>query len=92
MICAPLSSTPPLAAVLPRFRHKQTRTEGMRHALNLPELREAEPHNQRELEDVVKGKPVGDADGGFKDIEEAEHNPVTTDSIASSVSCERGYK
>lgn len=44
--------------------------------MNLPELRESEPHKETELEDEVEGEPVGDAEGGFNDGEEGKDHPV----------------
>lgn len=50
--------------------------------MNLPELRESEPHKETELEDEVEGEPVRDAEGGFNDGEEGEEHPVPTVAVS----------
>ena len=48
-----------------------------REQQNIPELREAKPHNQDELEDVVEWKPVGYVESGLKEVEERKDDPVS---------------
>jgi len=44
--------------------------------LSTAELWEGEPEDTSELEEVVEWKPVGGVQGGFKNTEEREANPV----------------